>query len=219
VTLVLLVRIIDIMRTYYTTLPLIVLHLSDAITLALVGRCCRTPVLLGGWLLCPNGRVVVATSARAVVTVTLSWLVPTAWLAPFALVVGYCAAYRAACLSALEQQALFQMASLLTYPSPLLLRVALRDCCAEQYSALVWERLTTLVAATGCLIMFTGRLGDADVRISVDGRGRAPDNIFVEPLWRTAKYEEVYLEGYERVPVATRSVGDYFRFYNEERLH
>ena len=66
---------------------------------------------------------------------------------------------------------------------------------------------------------FTGRLQAADVRISMDGRGRALDNIFVERLWRTVKYEEVYLKGYETVPVATRSLGEYFRFYNEERLH
>jgi putative transposase len=66
---------------------------------------------------------------------------------------------------------------------------------------------------------FTGRLQAADVRISMDGRGRALDNVFVERLWRTVKYEEVYLKGYETVPVATRSLGDYFRFYNEERFH
>lgn len=66
---------------------------------------------------------------------------------------------------------------------------------------------------------FTGRLRDADVRISMDGRGRALDNVFVERLWRTVKYEEVYLKGYETIPVATRSLGEYFRFYNEERLH
>ena len=66
---------------------------------------------------------------------------------------------------------------------------------------------------------FTGRLQDAAVRISMDGRGRALDNVFVERLWRTVKYEEVYLKGYETVPVATRSLGEYFRFYNEERLH
>lgn len=66
---------------------------------------------------------------------------------------------------------------------------------------------------------FTGRLREADVRISMDGRGRALDNIFVERLWRTVKYEEVYLKGYETVPVATRGLGEYFRFYNEERLH
>jgi putative transposase len=66
---------------------------------------------------------------------------------------------------------------------------------------------------------FTGRLLAADVRISMDGRGRALDNIFVERLWRTVKYEEVYLKGYETVPGATRGLGEYFRFYNEERLH
>jgi putative transposase len=66
---------------------------------------------------------------------------------------------------------------------------------------------------------FTSRLLDAQVRISMDGRGRALDNVFVERLWRTVKYEEVYLKSYETVPVAIRSLGEYFRFYNEERLH
>jgi putative transposase len=66
---------------------------------------------------------------------------------------------------------------------------------------------------------FTGRLQAADVRISMDGRGRALDNVFVERLWRTVKYEEVYLKGYETVPMATRGLGAYYRFYNEERLH
>jgi len=66
---------------------------------------------------------------------------------------------------------------------------------------------------------FTGRLAAAGVQISMDGRGRALDNVFVERLWRTVKYAEVYLKSYETVPVATRSLGAYFRFYNEERLH
>jgi len=66
---------------------------------------------------------------------------------------------------------------------------------------------------------FTGRLLAADVRISMDGRGRALDNVFVERLWRTVKYEEVYLKSYDSVPVAIYSLGQYFRFYNEERLH
>ena len=66
---------------------------------------------------------------------------------------------------------------------------------------------------------FTGRLHDADVQISMDGRGRALDNVFVERLWRSVKYEEVYLKSYETVPVAIRSLDAYFRFYNEERLH
>ena len=66
---------------------------------------------------------------------------------------------------------------------------------------------------------FTGRLQAAGIQISMDGRGRALDNVFVERLWRAVKYEEVYLKSYETVPVAIRSLGAYFRFYNEERLH
>ena len=66
---------------------------------------------------------------------------------------------------------------------------------------------------------FTGRLLEAEVRISMDGRGRALDNVFVERLWRSVKYEEVYLKSYETVPVAIRSLAAYFHFYNEERLH
>lgn len=66
---------------------------------------------------------------------------------------------------------------------------------------------------------FTGRLKSAQVSISMDGRGRALDNIFVERLWRTVKYEEVYLKEYDDVRSATRQLRDYFLFYNEERLH
>jgi putative transposase len=66
---------------------------------------------------------------------------------------------------------------------------------------------------------FTGRLRAADIRISMDGRGRALDNIFVERLWRTVKYEEVYLKDYPSVPSARANLDAYFRFYNEERLH
>jgi putative transposase len=66
---------------------------------------------------------------------------------------------------------------------------------------------------------FTGRLKQADIAISMDGRGRALDNIFIERLWRTLKYEEVYLKSYESVPEAIASLRAYLRFYNEERLH
>jgi putative transposase len=66
---------------------------------------------------------------------------------------------------------------------------------------------------------FTGPLRDADVRISMDGRGRALDNVFVERLWRSVKYEEVYLKSYQSVPAAIASLAVYFRFYTEERLH
>ena len=57
------------------------------------------------------------------------------------------------------------------------------------------------------------------IAISMDGRGRALDNIFVERLWRSVKYEEVYLHDYEDVPQAIRGLGNYFQFYNHERLH
>lgn len=66
---------------------------------------------------------------------------------------------------------------------------------------------------------FTSRLLAADIAISMDGRGRALDNIFVERLWRTVKYEEVYLNSYESVRSAIENLGAYFRFYNHERLH
>ena len=66
---------------------------------------------------------------------------------------------------------------------------------------------------------FTGRLLDREVRISMDGRGRAFDNIFIERLWRTVKYEEVYLRDYESVPHARESLEAYFAFYNEQRPH
>jgi putative transposase len=66
---------------------------------------------------------------------------------------------------------------------------------------------------------FTGRLEAAGVSISMDGRGRAFDNIFIERLWRTVKYEEVYLNDYQGVADAVGSLSRYWRFYNDERLH
>ncbi len=57
------------------------------------------------------------------------------------------------------------------------------------------------------------------VRISMDGRGRALDNIFTERLWRTIKYEEVYLKSYETVMEARQQIGEYITFYNTERFH
>lgn len=66
---------------------------------------------------------------------------------------------------------------------------------------------------------FTGRLLDANVAISMDGRGRALDNVFVERLWRTVKYEEVYIKSYDTVPEALHGLRRYFNFYNTERPH
>ena len=66
---------------------------------------------------------------------------------------------------------------------------------------------------------FTGVLEDVGVDISMDGKGRVFDNIFVERLWRTVKYEEIYLKDYQDVDESRRGIGVYFRFYNQERLH
>ena len=66
---------------------------------------------------------------------------------------------------------------------------------------------------------FTSVLGSREIAISMDGRGRAFDNIFSERLWRTVKYEEVFLRDYADEAEARRELGRYFRFYNQERLH
>jgi putative transposase len=66
---------------------------------------------------------------------------------------------------------------------------------------------------------FTGILKEAGIRISMDGKGRVFDNIFVERLWRTVKVEEVYLRDYQTVTEGACSLGRYFEFYNNQRLH
>jgi putative transposase len=68
-------------------------------------------------------------------------------------------------------------------------------------------------------IEFTGRLLAQGILISMDGRGRALDNIFVERLWRTVKYEDVYLKDYQSVVSTVSGLGAYFEFYNGTRLH
>ncbi len=65
----------------------------------------------------------------------------------------------------------------------------------------------------------TGRLESAGVAVSMDGRGRCLDSVFVERLWRTVKYEDVYLRGYEAVPDLEGGLRRYFAFYNGERPH
>jgi len=66
---------------------------------------------------------------------------------------------------------------------------------------------------------YTQLLLDANVKISMDGRGRALDNVFTERLWRSVKYEEVYLYDYANPRQARFGIGDYFAFYNHERPH
>lgn len=66
---------------------------------------------------------------------------------------------------------------------------------------------------------FTGQLEGRQIRISMDGRGRAYDNIFIERLWRSLKQEEVYPHNYESVQTAIHRIGEYFTLYNERRGH
>ena len=68
-------------------------------------------------------------------------------------------------------------------------------------------------------IDFIKSLKDAEVAISMDGKGAWRDNVFVERLWRTIKYEEVYLRAYDDVPKARAAIGKYLTFYNSKRPH
>jgi len=66
---------------------------------------------------------------------------------------------------------------------------------------------------------FTGRLKKEGIRISMDGKGRWADNVFVERLWRSLKYEHVYLHAYQSVAEARMKIGRYFEFYHSQRPH
>jgi putative transposase len=66
---------------------------------------------------------------------------------------------------------------------------------------------------------FTGRLESAGVLVSMDGRGRALDNVFVERLWRSLKYEDLYMKYYQSVAELEAALTSWFRFYNHERPH
>lgn len=67
--------------------------------------------------------------------------------------------------------------------------------------------------------LFTSRLEQAGILISMDGRGRVFDNIFIERFWRTLKYEDIYLKDYQDVPALLSGVGTYLDFYNGQRRH
>jgi len=66
---------------------------------------------------------------------------------------------------------------------------------------------------------FTEKLLTSGISISMDGRGRVFDNIFVERLWRSVKYENIYLNDYQDIPEARHGLKNYFEFYNNERFH
>jgi len=66
---------------------------------------------------------------------------------------------------------------------------------------------------------FTGILKDADVAISMDGKGRAIDNVFIERLWRTLKYDHIYLNPAESGNACRDGIGEFLTYYNQERPH
>jgi putative transposase len=66
---------------------------------------------------------------------------------------------------------------------------------------------------------FTGRLEAAGIAISMDGRGRALDNVFIERLWRSVKYEDIYLKEYATAAELIHGLSEYFTFYDEKRFH
>ena len=88
---------------------------------------------------------------------------------------------------------------------------ALKTACPEIFNSDQGAQFTSEA--------FTKRLEERGITISRDGRGRAMDNIFVERLWRSVKYEEVYLKDYERMSEAVTNLRNYFLFYNHERGH
>lgn len=97
------------------------------------------------------------------------------------------------------------------------------DFCVEcLQDALQYGKPETFNTDQGCQFTseaFVQILLKADIAISMDGRGRALDNIFVERLWRTVKYEDVYIKGYQTIPEAQEGLKDYFDYYNMERRH
>jgi putative transposase len=96
------------------------------------------------------------------------------------------------CIEALEE-------ALARFPAPKIMNT-------DQGSQFTSESFTSLLLAHG-------------VKISMDGRGRWLDNVFIERLWRSVKYEEVYLKAYESIPEARKELAAYFDFYNERRRH
>jgi putative transposase len=95
-------------------------------------------------------------------------------------------------------------------------------CIEALEKALGWGRPEIFNSDQGSQFtseQFTDVLKRRDIAVSMDGRGRCLDNIFIERLWRSLKYEEVYLRDYRLVPEAQACIGRYFHFYNYERPH
>jgi putative transposase len=95
-------------------------------------------------------------------------------------------------------------------------------CCEVLEEALAYSRpeiFNTDQGSQFTAISFTSRLEASGIAISMDGRGRALDNVFIERLWRSVKYEEVYLREYADGWEAEERLGRYFEFYCEQRMH
>jgi putative transposase len=97
------------------------------------------------------------------------------------------------------------------------------DFCIEALDAALWQAKPQIFnsdqGSQFTAAAFTSRLEAVGVEISMDGRGRALDNVFIERLWRSVKYEEVYLRDYMDGWQAQESLAAYFHFYNHERIH
>jgi putative transposase len=95
-------------------------------------------------------------------------------------------------------------------------------CLAALRRALRWGRPEIFNSDQGSQFtspLFTSELESRGIAVSMDGRGRCLDNIFIERLWRSLKYEEVYLHDYAWVPEAKAGIGKWFRYYNYQRFH
>jgi putative transposase len=89
----------------------------------------------------------------------------------------------------------------------------------DWYSRFVIEVFNTDQGVQFTAAAWTGRLEAAGVKVSMDGKGRCLDNVFVERLWRSLKYEDIYLHCYETVPALRAGLVRYLTFFNEERRH
>jgi putative transposase len=95
-------------------------------------------------------------------------------------------------------------------------------CLEALHQARQWGKPTIFNSDQGVQFTadaFTACLEAADIQISMDGRGRALDNVFIERLWRSVKYEDIYLKDYDSVPQLETGLADYFWRYNQERPH
>jgi putative transposase len=95
-------------------------------------------------------------------------------------------------------------------------------CLDALQQALLWGKPAIFNTDQGAQFTaseFTSCLEQAEIQISMDGKGRALDNIFIERLWRSVKYEDIYLKAYATVPALASGLDSYFQLYNDDRPH